>query len=150
MSRQAAAEYIKKHINLIAQRDFQTLYDNNLFDAGEMSLLLIEAGANPLLYMKEVPEGFLYNTKISCFDIPDGVTTIGMGAFENCTQMIQIGIPNSITTIEYHAFKKCNSLDKIIFKGTMEDFNNINVDTLAFDKIYHSIQVICTDGELDI
>ncbi|MBQ8690063.1 MAG: leucine-rich repeat domain-containing protein [Clostridia bacterium] len=51
-------------------------------------------------------------TEIS-FAIPDGVTSISDGAFENCTSLTNMSIPNSITEIGYYAFKGCTSLTKI-------------------------------------
>jgi len=37
--------------------------------------------------------------------IPDGVTSIGEGAFEGCTSLKQITIPVSVTTVGKDAFK---------------------------------------------
>jgi hypothetical protein len=39
--------------------------------------------------------------------IPNGVTTIGVGAFLGCKSLATIEIPNSITTIGDNAFSGC-------------------------------------------
>lgn len=39
--------------------------------------------------------------------IPDGLTSIGDGAFSGCENLISIEIPNSLTTIGERAFSDC-------------------------------------------
>ena len=46
--------------------------------------------------------------------IPDGVTTIGNSAFEECESLTSITIPDSVTTIGDEAFYDCGSLTSII------------------------------------
>ena len=41
------------------------------------------------------------------------VTSIGSGAFENCTSLTAITIPNSVTSIEHRAFFGCTSLTAV-------------------------------------
>ena len=50
--------------------------------------------------------------------IPNGVTSIGTGAFRGCDSLIKITIPESVTSIEAYAFAKCESLDSIYVKAT--------------------------------
>ena len=50
--------------------------------------------------------------------IPNGVTSIGTGAFRGCDSLIKITIPESVTSIEAYAFAKCESLDSINVKAT--------------------------------
>ena len=46
------------------------------------------------------------------YSIPDGVTTICVGAFK-CNRNIEVTIPDSVTTVETHAFERCYSLKTI-------------------------------------
>ena len=45
--------------------------------------------------------------------IPDGVTNIGVCAFEDCEFLTSINIPDSVTTISEYAFWRCDSLTSI-------------------------------------
>ncbi len=44
------------------------------------------------------------------YAIPDSVTTIGSGAFEDCSGLTSITIPDSVTTIGEYAFFDCDGL----------------------------------------
>ena len=47
------------------------------------------------------------------YDIPNGVTSIGWGAFEGCESLTSIIIPESVTSIGDSAFRGCESLTSI-------------------------------------
>lgn len=52
---------------------------------------------------------FSYCDKLTCVNIPDNVTTIGNGAFQN-TAITSVAIPGSVKTIGQYAFENCTSL----------------------------------------
>ena len=52
------------------------------------------------------------------FTIPDGVTTICSGAFQNCTSLTSITIPDSVTYIGDYAFYNCHNLESVTFNVT--------------------------------
>ena len=45
--------------------------------------------------------------------IPDGITTIGNYAFQNCTGLTSVTIPNSVTSIGNFAFRDCTGLTEV-------------------------------------
>ena len=45
--------------------------------------------------------------------IPNGVTTIGSYAFEDCSGLTSVTIPDSVTTIGYEAFYDCENLESV-------------------------------------
>jgi len=56
---------------------------------------------------------FAYCTRLTSITIPDGVPSIGEGAFYSCTSLKRITIPNSVTSIGNYAFEDCTSLTGI-------------------------------------
>ena len=58
------------------------------------------------------------NASGTTYTIPDSVTTIGGGAFEDCTSLTSVTIPDSVTTIGNYAFYYCTSLETVYCKPT--------------------------------
>ena len=56
--------------------------------------------------------------------IPSSVTTIGEGAFSDCSSLISITIPNSVTTIEKCAFWSCSSLTSVNIPNSVTTIEN--------------------------
>ena len=50
---------------------------------------------------------------ITEYNIPDGVTKIGYGAFYYCRGLTSVNIPDSVTTIGSYAFYSCDSLTSV-------------------------------------
>jgi len=84
---------------------------------------------NPLVYVEKL---YLNNRLITDLIIPDGVTTIGAGAFYGYDGLTSVVIPDSVTTIDYGAFVYCSGLTSITIP---ESVNNIG--EYAFEE--------CTD-----
>ena len=74
---------------------------------------------------------FLECSKLSSITIPNSVTSIGEEAFKECSLLSSITIPNSVTSIGKGAFLSCNSLQEIICKTTTPPETNI---TLGYNK----------------
>lgn len=55
--------------------------------------------------------------------LPEGLTTLREGAFQQCSQLKSIKLPRSLTTIERYAFNKCTKLESIAIP--------VNVATLS-------------------
>ncbi|MDE7440076.1 MAG: leucine-rich repeat domain-containing protein, partial [Clostridia bacterium] len=60
--------------------------------------------------------------KLGCYTsvIPEGVKTIGIGAFEGCSALTEIVIPDSVKTIAFRAFYNCEKLKSINIPDSVE------------------------------
>ena len=87
--------------------------------------------------------------------IPNGVLSIGYGAFEYATGLTSITLPSSVTTIGQHAFDHCTGLTTIIVESytppTIESnaFLNVNTDNVTVYVPCGSVQTYqtCNDGQ---
>ena len=57
----------------------------------------------------------LYRNTIKLLTLPDGLTSIGMDAFYNCTNLTSVTFPASLTSIGSFAFKGCSKLTGVTF-----------------------------------
>ena len=56
--------------------------------------------------------------------IPNSVTSIGEGAFYNCSGLTSISIPNSVTSIDRWAFEGCSGLISITIPNSVTSIGN--------------------------
>ena len=68
---------------------------------------------------------FIGCTSLKNVTIPNGVTKIEYGAFEQCQSLRSITIPNSVVTIEDYAFGFCFNLNTITFDGSKSEWDAI-------------------------
>ena len=74
-------------------------------------------------------------------EIPVGVTSIGNGAFYNCSSLSSITIPSTVTSIGNSSFQKCSSLISITIPSSVKDIGN-----MAFNGCT-SLKSIIIEGE---
>ena len=73
--------------------------------------------SNPLYYARHLYSD--ENTEIKELVIPDGVTSVGGHAFEDCRELISVTIPNSVISIEEYAFAACKGLTSVTIPNSV-------------------------------
>ena len=68
-------------------------------------------------------------TDIKKIIISDGVTSIGINAFTDCTNLTEVSIPDSITLIGTSAFENCRNISTVNFGGSKLEWKKINIGT---------------------
>jgi len=87
---------------------------NSVYDSRNDCNAIIETATNRLV--------------LGCINtlIPKSVTTIGNGAFSNCSGLTSITIPESVTSIEAYAFSDCSGLSTIIVESGNSVYDSRN------------------------
>ena len=78
-------------------------------------------------------------SNLTAITIPEGVTSIGNCAFSNCTSLITITIPEGVTSIGYRAFYNCSSLTAI---NIPEGVRSIGYETFLYCSSLTAITVV--------
>lgn len=68
--------------------------------------------------------------------IPDGIVTIGEGAFSNLNNLVSIIIPTSVKTIEEYAFFGCRALVDVYYIGSASEWESINIHNTNDETLY--------------
>ena len=140
--------------NLINNNEWEEVYHSLLGSEianiiPELTLLLLEAGINPLLYLDIVPEYYLCDTNITTFTIPESVSYIRYHAFSYCEKLKEIKLPNSLKIIEPHSFNSCTSLKDIYYNGTKEEWGKIEIDKNSELEWRVGLIIHCNDGNIN-
>ena len=96
-----------RKINLPPDHPTHAVIDNVLFNKQENSLICYPSGLSEMYYT-----------------VPDGISTIGAGAFYGCGNLMEITLPDSVTKIEEYAFYECEGLTKMILPDKLESIGN--------------------------
>lgn len=73
-------------------------------------------------------EAFYKCSRLTSITILDSVTSIGYDAFRDCSGLTSITISDCVTSIGSWAFSGCDGLTSVYYKGTNNDWNNININ----------------------
>ena len=108
------------------------VYINDI--AAWSNILFGNAYANPLYYAKNL---YFNNNVVTELIIPDGVETIGVYAFYNCSNFTSVEIPDSVTSIGSCAFFNCNNLTSVVIGDSVT-----NIGSSAFYDCYKLVEVV--------
>ncbi len=117
----------KDNANFIAQDDI-------LFSKDMQSLLLYPAAKEGVTYqvpqdVKEIArESFSANKLITELSLPEGLESIEIGAFAECSSLRKINIPQSLTTLSDEALKG-TAITSIVLEGALESIGASALDS---------------------
>ena len=139
MMTKGTKEFIREHLDLIDANEWDKFYDivslnenfQLLYQIGEVTTFLYECGCNPLAYMTNIPTGFLAGSSIEEIVIPEGIKSIGMGAFRGAQNLRKVTIPKSCNHIGTNAFFYCSSLEEVTINATDQSFGDNVFDACA-------------------
>lgn len=111
----------------------------------------VYASAGGVLYNKDFTTLIKYPAAKpdTTFDIPETVTTVGIGAFIAAAELTDINIPASVKTIEMSAFRSCSSLTSITIPDGVTTITNrafANCRSLSSINLPESITSIEEDA----
>ena len=118
-----------------------TTRSHTMADIGTLTELLLRSGINPLDGMNVIPDYFLYGSEIESFTIPNKITLISDGAFENCKALKSISIPNSVQKMGSRVFQGCIDLERVSISNSLKI-----IDAYAFSVCYSLKDVILPDS----
>ncbi len=72
---------------------------------------------------------FVNGRSIKKLYLPDGLVSIGTGAFLLCSELIEVYLPESLIYVGKNAFSECSSLQMICYRGSEEDAEKITYGT---------------------
>jgi hypothetical protein len=78
--------------------------------------------------------------------LPDGIRSIERSAFSGCSNLMYIIVPNSVRQMRQNAFYDCQSLKVVFYKGTEEQWENINFQDTVFSG---TVDIVFQTGEGD-
>ena len=81
----------------------------------------------PPLVTKIRPQTFLYCRSLFRIDLGENVRSIGGGAFAYCEGLYKISLPKSLRRIGPDAFRDCLRLQVVLYGGSEEDWNKIEI-----------------------
>lgn len=70
---------------------------------------------------------FSYCISLESITIPDSVTSIGREAFLRCSSLMSVTIGDGVTSIGDNAFAWCESLETVYYRGSEEEWNEIEI-----------------------
>lgn len=94
------------------------------------------------------PDGVLLNKDGTClvsypggrpgnYDIPVGIRTVGVHAFNGCTYLTSVTLPESVTSIEQEAFRGCDNLTAVSFRGNAPKLGKDVFEAISKSAIFY-------------
>lgn len=128
---------IPDNVQILHVNVFQGCFDLKELKIDKQSSLLVNIASGcfeDCIYLEEV-------------ELPDSLHLIGDSAFAGCDELKSVSIGSNVRSIGGHAFVNCPSLKQILFRGTYEQWKQIDSE-FAFPQNPNGnsgIELVCSD-----
>lgn len=142
-----ALNFVEENMDLIESNNFPALFaknDNHLV-TGNIIHILDDSNIDWMSYVTSIP-GCAYwcRDDITSITVPDNIYGIGPQAFAQCSHLEELILPATIRDIGGLILEH-TYLNKIIFKGTKKQWNNIWFGS-GWNKYSRIGEVHCANG----
>lgn len=104
------------------------MYDNVMYKRNPLSLFFVPRSVSGSIEVypgiTTIPSSAFQSCKITEVIIPESVTTIKDGAFNNCVWLGNVVMGSRVSSIERDAFSSCSSLQEIEFPASLRTIGN--------------------------
>lgn len=159
-NRNVILQFIKDNLKeKIRQNDWEYIYNagtDQLWSEhdysgilGDFTMILLQAGIDPLQYLDYIPEAYLAGSADlqGKFVIPNHIKQIKASAFYECRYLEELYIPKSVIYLGDDCFLHCRNLT-IKYEGSREEWGN-QVRGFQPCGSDEEIKVIFNDGDWD-
>lgn len=112
--------------------------------------MIKKAKINPLSKVKKFLIKYFRNDySLTFYKIPKNIEVIYIYiyTFVGCRNLEKIIIPTSVKNILSGAFYRCDSLKEVIYEGTQEELNWINISEYENNRLL-TAEVQCSNGKM--
>lgn len=127
VGKEVISKYIKAHLNLLEESNFDEFLDTSrIYDFSEKFLVTFEnlrdslleildtSGIDYMSRMKHIPTRlFANNPNLKSIEIPSNIKGIGAKAFRECSQLQSVKISEGVEKIGLGAFSWCTHLTEV-------------------------------------
>ncbi len=129
------------NINVNGKNETYSSLDGVLYNKEQSQIILCPSEKKGIFTIPNsvtmIANGAFEDCKITSVIIPGSVTKIGERVFKNCKSLISVVVPNSITNIGYQAFWSCDSLASITIPS--------NVTNIGSEAFYGCSSLVSVD-----
>lgn len=144
--------FINSHLDELDEERYDEFFKDAadqlaLEDEATVCRMLRKSGIDFIAKLDYIPEASFYKDQsIRNYTVQEGIKILDSFCFAS-TNIESVSLPSTLEEIHEGVFESCDKLDKIVFNGTMSQWNDVILESYSFLNV-PALHVECTDGEL--